>query len=125
MEDRFGRQNAERDRKVERGPGLAHVGRGEIDRHPVGGEVESGVPDGRADAVPALADARIGQTDHAKEGESEADVDLDMYRIGLYSEDRGALESGEHAPACWCKRATGRRARVSPFRATNGFASGR
>ena len=60
------RQDAERNRQVERRAGLAHVGGREVDRDAMRRELEAGVADRAAHAVAALAHARVRQPDHRK-----------------------------------------------------------
>ena len=89
-------EQAQRDRQVERRPGLPHVGRREVDGDAMVGEVEAGVANRGSDAVPALAHGRIGQPDHGEVGEPERNVDLDVDRIRLDPEHRGAAKAGQH-----------------------------
>jgi hypothetical protein len=57
-------ENAERDRQIEGRAGLAHVGWRQIHRDAMRRELEAGISDRASHALPALADARVRQTDH-------------------------------------------------------------
>jgi hypothetical protein len=90
------RQNTERDRQVEGGAGLPHIGGGEIHGDAMGRELEAGIADSRSDAVAAFADAGIGKADHREAGESERDVDLNLNEARLDAEDGGRADAGKH-----------------------------
>ena len=60
LDDTGGRQDAERDRKIERGAGFADIGRCEVDGDPVRWELEPRVADRAPDAIAALAHTRVG-----------------------------------------------------------------
>ncbi len=89
-------QDTEGDRQVERRARLADVGRRQVDRDAVRREFEAGIPDGAPHPVAALADARVGQSDHREGREAERHVHFHVDREGLDAEDRGAAEAGEH-----------------------------
>ena len=59
-----GREDAERDRQIERRADLAHVGRREAHGDPLGRKRKPGVANRRPHAVAALAHRRIRQADH-------------------------------------------------------------
>ena len=61
-----GRQDAERDRKVERRAFLAEIGRSEVHRDAIGRKGEPRVADRRPHALATLADGRVGQA-HRRE----------------------------------------------------------
>ena len=44
----------------------------------------------------ALADARIGKSDHGEGRQPERDVDLHLHRKGLDAEDDGRAHAGKH-----------------------------
>jgi hypothetical protein len=70
------RQDAERDREIERGAGLADIGRREVDGDPVRRELEPRVADRAADTIAALAHTRVGQAHHREHRHAEGHVDL-------------------------------------------------
>ena len=94
---------ATRDRQVERGAGLAHVGRREIDRDAMGRKVEAGVPDRRPHAIAALAHAGVGEADHREERQAEGDVDFDGHRVGV-DPDRRRRTSPEASTLPVCRK---------------------
>ena len=85
--------------QIERGAGLAHVGRREVDRDAVRRKLEAGVADRAPHAVAALAHAGVGQADHREDRHAERDVHLDVDRAGLDAEERRRPQTGEHAGA--------------------------
>ena len=93
------REDAERDRQIERGAGLAHVGRRQVDGDPVRRKLEAGVANRDLHTLAALADARVRQADHRERRQAERDVDLDVNRAGLHAEDRGRPQAGQHGSA--------------------------
>ena len=93
------RQQAERDRQVERRPRLAHVRWREVDGDAVRRKLEAGVPDGRSHAVAALAHGRVRQSHHREVGKPERHIHLDVDRVGIDAEDRRAAQAGKHAGA--------------------------
>ena len=106
LDDALRREDAERDRQVERRARLPHVGRRQVDRDAMRRKLEARVPDGAPHAVAALAHARVGQPDHRERGEAERDIDLDLDRAGVHAEHGGRAEAGEHAPRA-ANRASG------------------
>ena len=62
------------------GPAFRTIGRRQVDRDAMGGEVEAGVPDRGADAVAAFTHARVRQPDQLKVRKAEAHVDFDVHR---------------------------------------------
>jgi hypothetical protein len=90
-------EDAERDRQVERRAGLAHVGRRQVDRDAMAGELEAGVADRGADPVAALAHGRVGQPDHGEHRQAERDVDLDRDGERLDAAERRTLHLRQHA----------------------------
>jgi hypothetical protein len=91
------RQQAERDRQVEGGARLAHVGRGEIDRDAVRRKLVSRVPDRGFHSMVALANGRIGKADHREAREAKRDVHLDVHGKCLDSKERRRAQACEHA----------------------------
>src|SRR5262245_26134979 len=66
-------------------------------------KLESAVADGASYSIAALADAGIGQSHHGEGREPERDVDLDLHRADVDTEDRCGPHAREHD---WleCKR---------------------
>jgi hypothetical protein len=90
---------AQGDGQVEAGALLADVGRGEIDRDPLGGEGEAGVLEGAADALAGFLDGGIGEAD---DGEG---IHLGVHHVhfngdgvSVHAVDRAAVDGGEHGP---------------------------
>jgi hypothetical protein len=79
-----GGQHAERDRQVERGPVLLHVGRRQIHRDAPRRHLVAAVLERRAHPVLALPDGALGQPDdgEARHALAEIDLDLDQQPIG-------------------------------------------
>ena len=113
------REDAERDRQVERRARFADVGRREVDGDAVRREFEAGVADGAADAIAALADARVRQAHHRERGQAERHVDLDVHRARLDAEDRGGPHTRQHT-AAWCKAARSSLMRIGFAEKTEG-----
>ena len=90
------RKHAKRDREVVGRPGLANVGRRQVDGDAMPRKLESRIADGRPNAIPAFADAGVRKTDHRENGKPEGDVDLDDDGQRLDAEDRRASKAGEH-----------------------------
>ena len=103
-DDAGGGENAERDREIERRAGLADVGGRQIDRDPVLGELEAGIPYGAPDAIAALANARVRQAHDSESRQAERDVDFDVDGGRFDPEDGGGADAGQHARHR-CKRA--------------------
>ena len=96
LDDTLGRQNAERDRQVERRAGFADVGGRQVDGDPVGGKLEAGVANRAADAISALADADIGQAYQREPRHPERDIDLDVDGAGIHPEHGCRPQAREH-----------------------------
>jgi hypothetical protein len=92
------RQHAERDRQIERGAGLPHVGRRQVDGDALGRELEAAVPDCRAHPIAALAHARVGQPDHREHRQPERHVYFHVDRHGVDPEYRGRPDARQHRP---------------------------
>ncbi len=76
-----GGQHAQRDRQIERGARLAHVGRREIDGDALQREVEAGIPDRRSRTRSRLSRTLAsGRPTSTSDGQPEGDVDLDVDR---------------------------------------------
>jgi hypothetical protein len=89
-------QETERDWEVEADAFLSHVRRREIDRHPLERERETGVPDRRADPLPALPHGGIRQADRREHRQPLAHVDLDSDQRRLDAGEAGREHPGEH-----------------------------
>jgi hypothetical protein len=99
-----GRQQTKGDRKVEGRPGLAHVGRRQIDGDAVVRELESRVANGRPHPVAAFAHRCVGQADHREVRQAKRDVHLDQHWEGIDPEHGGATEAGKHVNGCAKRR---------------------
>src|SRR5215212_3339338 len=75
-------------------------------------KIEAGIPDCRSDPITALADGRVGESDHREMGQSERDVDFNVHRIGVDAKDGSAAETGEHGAHSRCKTHDSRRGRM-------------
>ena len=95
-----GREHAQRDRQVERGAGLPHVGRRQVHGDTFGGKLEPAVADGRAHAIAALAHAGVGQAHHREHRQPERDIDFDVDRHGLDAEHGGRPDTRQHRRTC-------------------------
>ena len=104
-----GHEQAERDRQVERRPGLADVGGRQVHGDAMLREVEAAIADGGPDAVAALAHGGVGQSDHREVRQPEGDVDLDVDGVGVHAEHRRAAQGGEHGGCALQARARRRR----------------
>jgi hypothetical protein len=89
-------ENAERDGKIERGPGLADVGRCEIHGDSMRRELEPRVPDRAPYAVAAFSHARIRESHHLKRGQAKRDVDLHVHEARVYPEHRRGPHGRQH-----------------------------
>ena len=96
LDDTGRRQDAQRDREIERGAGLADIGRREVDGDPVRRELEPGVADRALHAIAALRTLASGRPDHRERRHAERHVDLDVHRASLYAEDRSRSKTREH-----------------------------
>ncbi len=104
------RENAERDRQIERGALLAEVGRSQVHRDPLGRKCKAGVSDGAAHSLTALANSRVRKTDHGEHGQPRTDVDFDTDERGLDAHERCGENSREHQMIV---RSGGRRVNVT------------
>ena len=91
-----GEEDAEGDRQVVGGSGLLEVGRRQVDRHPADREATAGVANGGADAVLALADRRIRQSDDHHPRHALADVDFDLDQHAVETDDRAREDLCQH-----------------------------
>ena len=96
LDDARCREDAERDRQIERSASLAHVGRRQVDRDAVRGKLEAGIADGAPDPVAALPDARIGQTDHRERRKTVPDIDFDVNGARVDAEHGRAPQARQH-----------------------------
>jgi len=85
------RQNRQGDREIVAPAFLGQVHGGEIDRDAPLREVEAGVDQGGANALLALLDGGLGQSDHRERGQPTRKMHLDV--------DGGGLDPGEGAAA--------------------------
>ena len=90
-------QDPDGHREVERGAGLAQVGRGEIDRDPARRVDEAGVPERAADAFARLLERGVGQPDDGEPGQPGRDVDLDADEPAVEAVECGGRDDGQHA----------------------------
>ena len=60
------------------------------------GKLEARIPDRRPDAVAALADGRIGKTNHREMRKAEGDVHFNVDWIGFDAKDSGTAQACEH-----------------------------
>ena len=100
-----GGEHAERDRKIERRPGLSDVSGREVHRDAMRRKLEPGIPDGTAHAVAAFPDAGVRKPNHLKRRQAEGDVDLYLHEAGFYPEDGGGSHAGKHRIFRECKTA--------------------
>ena len=106
-------EERERDRQIVGGAFLAEVRRREIDGDAAGRDLEAGVAERRADAILALADARVGEPDGLRVRDAGREVDLDLHRVGVDA-DEGARDHGrEHEGGPWRAAAITPRLRVA------------
>jgi hypothetical protein len=73
----------------------------------MGRELESGIPDRKADSIAALANGRVGKSHHRERRQAERHVDFNLNRICLDAEDRGRSQSRKHAAQIASDRACG------------------
>ena len=85
-----------RHRQVERRPGLAQLGRGEVDGDPPRREDEPGVADRPADAFAGLLDRRVGEADDREAGQPGRDVHLDPDEPAVEAVQRGGWDDSQH-----------------------------
>src|SRR5947208_2055400 len=75
---------------------LAEIGGGEIDGDPLSGELEAGVPEGRTDAIAALAHGGIGQAHRGEARQPRGDIHLHRHRGGFDALERGREDPRQH-----------------------------
>ena len=61
-----------------------------------GGKLEPGIANGAAHPIPALAHARVRQSDHREAGQAKRDIHFHLDRAGLDSKDRRSPKAREH-----------------------------
>ena len=86
-------EDPEGDRQIESGPLLLPLGWSEVHGDAAKRELESGVADRRANALPRLLDRLVGKTDHDEGGQPVRDIHLDGDKRGLETPER----AGDHA----------------------------
>ena len=91
-----GAKNPEGHRQIEGGARLAEIGGGEIDGDALSGELEAGVPEGRADAIAALAHRGIGQAHRGEARQPRGDIHLHRHRGGFDALERGREDPRQH-----------------------------
>ena len=74
-----GGQQRQQQRQVVHRAGLAHIGRGEVDRDAAVRELEAQILDGGADAVSALPHGGIRQTYDGKGGQSARNIGFHLH----------------------------------------------
>ena len=94
-----------RDRQVECGAALAEVGRSEIDGDRAVRHGEPAVLQGRSDALPGLAHARVGESDDGEARKAARDVDFDVENASLETQGGGGMDAGEHEASSGPRRA--------------------
>lgn len=87
-----GGQDADRDRQVVSGALLLDVSRRQIGGNAPGGEIITGILQRRLDAILALLDRTVRQTDGSKGGETGGNINFDIHQNGIYS-DQGTAEN--------------------------------
>ncbi len=92
-----GGEDAHGDRQVETRPLLAQIGRSEVDHDLAARHLATGILEGRADALLALLDGVVRQSDQ-KEAQlsGRGDVDLDRDRHGVDACDGSCCDTDEH-----------------------------
>ena len=86
-----GRDDAYRNRQIIAGAGLAQIGRGQVDRNPVGRELIAAVFDRGLDPILALAHGGLRQTHRGKGRQTKGDIDLDLHQESVDPLHRGAM----------------------------------
>ena len=95
------RQNAERDRQIKATAVFRQISRGEVDGDALGGEVELGRQQGRADPILALFDRRFRQADDAETGQAGRQMGLNDHLRGLHAKTgTGEYQRQAHAFPC-------------------------
>ena len=86
------RQDPERDREIERGAGLAQLGRGEVDRDPPRRVAEAGVADRAADPLAGLLERRVSKADDREPGQPGATSTSTRMTRPSMPDERGGQE---------------------------------
>ena len=102
-----GGQGRQRERQVVLGPGLAEVGGRQVGHDPPGRHGERLVREPGAHPLARLLNRRVGQPDHRERREARPEVDLDLHRGRLESEDRRAEHVGDHGAEARTEAARG------------------
>ena len=98
-------EESHRDRKVERGAALAEVGRSQVDGDRAFRHGESAVFQRRADALPGLAHAGVGEADDGEARKAARDVHFDVENTRLQTQGRSGVDAGEHEASSGPRRA--------------------
>jgi len=94
-----GAQQAQSDRQVEGSRLFRQVGRREVDHNAVDGSRVAAVNQGPLDAMRALLDGRLGQSDQDRFRQgARRDINLDLDRLRVDPEERVGKEPGKHRP---------------------------
>ena len=91
-----GREERGGDRQIKARPGLAQVGRREVDRDPLLRIAKARVDQRRADPLPRLPDRRVRQPDDGERRQARADVDLHVDGLGRHPDQREGPGDREH-----------------------------
>ena len=94
----MGSEHTKCDRKVVGRSRLGNVGRGQVDGHTAGREVEARREDGGADPLLGLSNGCIGQPDEREDLLAPANMHLDPDRDGLNADESDRCDGSEHAP---------------------------
>ena len=86
----------DRDRELQPGSGLAHVGRREVDGDALHRPLELRRQERGADTLARFAPGRVGQADDRVARQSARDVDLDRDHLTVDTNQRGAANEREH-----------------------------
>ncbi len=90
-------KEGERDREVVGGALFAEMGGSEVHGDAAGRDLEAGVPERGADAVFALADARVRETHGLRVRDAGREVDLDLHGVRVDTDERAGDDGREHA----------------------------
>ncbi len=93
-----GAEQADGHGQVEGGAVFFNVGGSQIDGDAARGEFVARVLDRRLDPILALLDRPLGQANGGELGQALGDVDLDLDRVGLDSEERPREHLRQHIP---------------------------
>jgi len=107
LDDAGGRQDADGDGKVEGCPLFLQVGRGQVDGDLAGGEIVTGVLQGRLDPVLALLDGAVGEADGGELGKPLGDVHLHVDDNGVNTQEGAGKGLGEHGLLLYVQVALG------------------